>query len=249
MPQEPSNDKGQSRVNIIGAVKTYLGFFVLLVLVVESVIGIIALNTQGQTQIVAIFCMLFVFLLLIAIVFFFAYKKDNILLRSFNESTTPAMQSMEDFCKQVSGYWWERIKPVDSSAISFVVIIPDWITYTVMMKGQSYNKDGQLTATWESVASCLKPSEKKIFYYWEGDNHSRSNEPYEGFGEISFNEFPGSVDSAMGFFSDTNMTNMKSTTKKTIEFQRSLKDEIQVMSGGNQKLKSELILKKLDGQG
>jgi hypothetical protein len=42
MPPKPLKQKSPDRVAIISAVKTYLGFFVLLVLVVEAALGALA---------------------------------------------------------------------------------------------------------------------------------------------------------------------------------------------------------------
>ena len=245
MPQKLAKQKSPDRVAIIAAVKTYLGFFVLVVLVVEAVLGALALKTQGQNQLVALYGMLFVIAALVAVVSFFAYRKPEALLRTAASHATPEMQSLQDFCSRISGHWWERIKPDEPSAISFVEIRPDSATSTVKMKGNAYSRDGKLAAVWESIASCINPSERKIFYYWEGRHPSRPNEPYEGFGEISFHDFSDRIDSGVGIFSDTNVTDMKSTTKKSVEFRRSAAPEIQVMQEGNDKFISEMVRKKL----
>ena len=75
MPSKPQKQKSPDRVAIISAVKTYLGFFVLIVLVVETVLSTLALKTQGQNQLIALYGMLFVIVVLIAVVSFFAYRK------------------------------------------------------------------------------------------------------------------------------------------------------------------------------
>ena len=64
MPTKSKKQKSPERVAIINAVKTYIGFFVLIVLVIESVLGAIALNTEGQNQLVALYGMLFIVLVL-----------------------------------------------------------------------------------------------------------------------------------------------------------------------------------------
>jgi hypothetical protein len=155
------------------------------------------------------------------------------------------MQLVQDFCAHISGHWWERLKPDKPFALSFVEIVPDAATHTVKMKGNVYNKKGEFSATWESVACCVNLSERKIFYYWQGRNPLHLNQPYEGFGEVSFHEFSGRIDSGVGFFSDTNLTDMKSTTKKSFEFRRSAASEIKVMEEGNDELISEMVRKKL----
>ena len=244
MTSEPSKQQNTDRVAIIGAVKTYLGFFVLIVLVVEAVLGALALRTQGQNQLVALYGMLFVFAALIAVVSFFAYLKPDALLRSIQD-----VQSLQDFSNRISGHWWERINPDEPSAISFVEIRPDPATSAVKMKGNAYSKGGELAAIWESVASCINPSERKLFYYWKGWHPSRPNEPYEGFGEVSFHDSTGRMDSGVGFFSDTNLTDMKSTTKKSLKFRRCEGVDVQVMQEGCDKSISEMVRNKLAGGG
>ncbi|MEW5769655.1 MAG: hypothetical protein AB1831_04755 [Pseudomonadota bacterium] len=241
MPDKPSPQGDSGRATIIGAVKTYLGFFALVVLVVESGLGALALKTQGLNQLVAIFGMLSVIAALIAVVSFFAYRKPDALLRSVAAHAAPDKQSLEDYCGRISGYWWERIKPDEPSALSFVEIYPDSATSTVKMKGSAYARDGVLAAMWESVASCVNMGEKKVFYYWKGWHPARPTEPYEGFGEISFYESENEISSSVGFFSDTNVTDMKSTTKKSAEFRRATQQEIQVMREGDGNRISDLL--------
>ena len=245
MPAKPPKQKRSDRVAIISAVKTYLGFFVLVVLVVEAVLGALALKTQGGNQLVALYGMLFVIVTLIVVVSFFAYRKPEALLRTVAATMSSDAQSTHDFCKRILGHWWERIVPDEPSAISFVEIRPDVATSTVKMKGNAYTKAGVLAANWESVATCINAGERKIFYYWKGLHPARAKEPFEGFGEISFREFSNRIDSGDGVFSDTNVVDMKSTTKKSVEFRRSAASDIQVMQEGNDKLIAELVREKL----
>lgn len=224
---EPEKEEPSDRVAVIGAVKTYLGFFVLVVLVVEAVLGALALNSEGENQLAAIYGMLAVIAALIVIVSFFAYRKPEALLRS-----APAeMPSARDFRARITGHWWERITPDAPSAISLVEIRPDPATGAVKMKGTAYARSGELAANWESIASCLNPAERKVFFYWKGLHPARPNEPFEGFGEISFHESPGLIERGDGMFSDTNLTDMKSTTRKSIEVRRATADEVQTMQG------------------
>lgn len=245
MPAQPTQPKSHERVDIIGAVKTYLGFFVLVVLVVEAVLGALALNSQGPNQLVAMYGMLFVILLLVAIVSFFAYRKPHALLHTAGDGELAAEHPSHVFCSRIAGHWWERITPHTTSAISFVDMRLDPATGTVKMKGLSYDKDGRPEATWESIASCINPGEGKVFFYWQGRHPARPAEPYEGFGEVSFHEFSGKLDSGVGLFSDTNMTDLSSTTKKSIEFRRSTEAETRVMLEGDGKRIVELVTKKL----
>lgn len=242
--QVPKPD-GPDRVALISAVKTYLGFFVLVVLVVEAALGALAVRTQGQNQLVAMYGMLFVILTLVAIVAFFAYKKPQALLRSVAADVPSESGALQDFCRSITGQWWQRIIPDESSAIAFLEIRLNPTTNTIRMSGRAYSKSGEPAAFWESVASCINLSERKIFYYWKGWYSSRPNEPYEGFGEISFPDSSKQVDSGAGYFSDTNVTDMKSTTRKSFEIRRSAGPEIQVMLADDREPIAALIRKKL----
>lgn len=245
MPVRAAKPKSSDRVAIIAAVKTYLGFFVLLVLVVETVLGALGLRTEGKNQLAALYGMLLVIAALIAVVSFFAYHKPETLLRTVGTPGTSKAQSLQELCRRIPGYWWERITPEDPSAISFLDIRPDRATSTVKMTGSAYAKDGAPAATWESSATCINPVERKLFYYWEGRHPSRPNEPYEGFEEFAFHEFFNRIDRGVGLFSDTNLTDMKTTTKKSVELRRSPPAEIRVMQEGSDKFIAEMIRKKL----
>ena len=250
VPANSPKEKSFDRVAIISSVKTYLAFFVLVVLVVESVLGTIALKAQDGVQLVALYGMLFVIVGLIVVVSLFAYFKPEALLRTFTATMSPEIRSTQEFCQQISGHWWERIHSEESrtsSAISFFEIRPDHTTNTVKMNGRAYTMDGMLWANWESVASCVNPNERKVFYYWKGLHPSRPNEPFEGFGEISFREFSNQIDSGDGVFSDTNIMDIRSTRKKSIALRRGSASEVQVMKEGNNDLVSEMVRNQLKG--
>ena len=202
---------------------------------------------QGEVQVIALYGMLFLVAALIIVVSLFAYLKPEALLRTFAADSSPEMQSVQEFCKRISGHWWERIFPGEPSAISFLEIRPDKVTNTVKMIGKAYTKDGELAANWESVASCIDPGGYKVFYYWKGLHPVRPKEPFEGLGEISFREFSGQLGGADGVFSDTNLTDMESTRKKSVEFKRSTGSKLQVMKEGNDAAISEMVRKKLKG--
>lgn len=236
--------KKSERVAVINAVKTYLGFFVLVVLIVEVVLGAVALKAQGINQMIALYGMLFVILVMVAVVSFFAYKKPDALLRTARQQIDAA-QPLQYFSNRIAGYWWEKITPNETSSISFVEIRLDAATGTVKMKGKGYNKAGEFSSVWESVASCVNPGERKVFYYWKGWHTSNPNEAYEGFGEISFDDST-TIERAVGFFSDTNLTDMKSTTKKSIEFRRCTEADIKIMLDGSNSSVVQLILQKMN---
>lgn len=245
MPSEPTREGEGDRLGIINAVKTYLGFFVLVVLVVEAVFGAIALKSTGSTQMLAMAAMLLVIGLLIVVVSFFAYRKPEALLRSIGGSADRDRQPLADFSKRIAGHWWEWITPGDVSALSLVQIRLDSANDSVKMQGRTYRPDGEISALWESVATCINWGESKVFYYWKGWYPLRPDQPYEGFGEISFQQSGEGFDHAVGFFSDTNLTDLKTTRKKSVEFRRCNDQERQMMQGEDRAAMLALIRQKL----
>ncbi len=246
--EKKEKPKTLERTAIISAVKTYLGFFVLIALIVEAALGGIALTVEAQNQAYVIFGMLFVIVALIAVVSLFAAFKPEVLLRRLGSTSTPEIKKLYDFCARVSGSWWEKITPVKSSALSFVELRADATTSSIKMKGRAYDRDGKLAAYWESVASCINPIERIMFYHWKGWHPARPNDPYEGFGEISFHESTKRFESGAGTFFDLNIKNMKSMTRKSVEFQRCVDTDIRVFHKGNEEEISEMVLKKLSGK-
>jgi hypothetical protein len=245
MPARQPKDQGSNRVALVSAVNTYLGFFVFVVLVMEAVFGGLALKTDGQIQLVALYSMGLIIAALIVVVALFAAFKPGALLQTAVGFATPEMESTQRFCTEICGKWWERIVPDDSSALSYVEIGPERATNTIKMKGRSYARDGKLWATWESIATCINPSERKVFYYWKGVRLATPKDPFEGFGEISFRKSSNQIQSGDGVFSDTNLTNIESTTKKFAEFARSTPGEERVMEGGDGDSIGKLIQAKI----
>lgn len=164
----------------------------------------------------------------------------------FGIRATPGGGQMAGFGNSICGGWWEQIKPDTPSALSYVEITPDTTSGTLKMKGDVYGPDGNRAAFWESEAVCIKASDAKLFYYWKGWHPDRANEPYEGFGEISFNSAEnGAINSGFGFFSDTNLTQIQSTTKKSVTLTRCKPDEVKVFQHDSDKEKQTLIMSKL----
>lgn len=242
----PESQPTDSRSSLIGAVKTYLGFFVLLALIMESVLGAVALKTVGQTQWLAVSGMLGVLVLLVLLVGAFAYFKPHALLQDAQQVSQPAANTpLQDFCARLEGYWWENIKQDEVSALSFLEIRADPSSGTVKLQGKAYDKQGQLAANWESVASCVNLPDRKLFYYWRGLHPSRPNEPYEGFGELSLESVDGRIDKGSGFFFDCKVTEMALTTRKSFTLQRASKKECTIMHGDDAEAVTALVRQQL----
>lgn len=234
--------KTSERTEIIQAVKNPINFFVLvLLLLVEVGLGSLAVRAKGENQLIVSYGILVIIMALIVVVSLLAWKRPSALLGEGAEITTD-LSKLRDFCKGISGEWWERIRPDTPSALSWVEITPHLGKTTVRLTGQSYGLDGSLAATWESVASCVNPDERKVFYQWRGLHPLRPQEPYEGFGEIDFAE---SLDRGSGAFLDTNLVNLASTTRKSVVFVRSAKAETEIVNKGDTGAIADLVRKKL----
>jgi hypothetical protein len=155
-------------------------------------------------------------------------------------------QAVRGFCDRIAGHWWERIYPDNSSALSFLQMEPDLTTNTIRMTGRAFDLHGALVAMWNTEAACVNRDQKKVFYYWKGRHPQNPNDPYEGIGEIKFFELHGAINTGSGFFSDTNLIDLTTTTKKSVEFRRSTdQEEAKVMYGSDNDQISSLVLKKL----
>lgn len=153
-------------------------------------------------------------------------------------------------CSRITGTWWERIRPDDSSALSFVTIEPDAATGTVRLGGRAYNRQGRKIANWGSVAACIDESRNKVFYYWTGHIITTTGaEEYAGFAELNFEAGGGAWSRASGFFSDTNLRDMKRTTRKSVELYRSDADDVRIMGGSSASAIGKLIRARLDSLG
>ncbi len=74
-----SRTNGQSRVNIIRAVQTPLGFFTLLVLVAEVILGLLAGKASGSDFTILVVSMVSLLFLLVLIVAYIAYRNPDAL--------------------------------------------------------------------------------------------------------------------------------------------------------------------------
>ena len=233
---EPGKQNSSGLIAIIGATNNYFKFLVLLILIVQAVLGFVALHGQGQSQLIALYSFIFFVVLMVAVICFFAYYKPNAL-------TSASLQQLQDFCERVSGHWWELVLPDESSAISFVTVFAEASTNTLIMSGTSYDRRGVRVAKWETTASCIYLPKDKVFYYWEGWRASHPDEKYEGFGEITFDHSPGRIDRGSGMFSDANLRDLKDAARRRTIFKRCTKDEAKTVHDGDTKTIADLIQK------
>ena len=113
------------------------------------------------------------------------------------------------------------------------------------MSGRAYDPNGNLVAVWESAASCIYLKRNKLYYYWQGWWPQTPTESHEGFGEISFHDTTDRFDTGVGVFYDTNLTDVKSTTKKSSDYRRCTQQEVDVMQGTDKAAIGALLQTKL----
>jgi hypothetical protein len=205
-------------------------------LIVEGALGGLAASTQGQTQLVALYGLVFIVVALIVVVSLLAYWKPDALV-----GTSPAMRQVHEFCGLIVGDWWQKLTPEKLAALSFVEIRVDSSTGTIKMAGRAYGRNGKLAANWETEASCIRAGEAKVFYYWKGHLPLQPNKRYEGFGELTFHESNGQLNRGDGLFSDTSLTDLKSTTMKSALLRRCTEQESRVLLTGDNRQIGELI--------
>lgn len=85
---DASNHSDDSRVNIIQSVRSPLGFFVLVVLVVEALFGVLSTLSSGQDRTLLIIGMLALVFLLVIIVAVFTARRPGDLLGNFRDKET-----------------------------------------------------------------------------------------------------------------------------------------------------------------
>jgi hypothetical protein len=232
MPPDPI--RTPPRTSVIAAVKTYLGFFVLVVLVVELALGTLAATTEGTVQLLALGGMLFVISGLVAIVSFFAYRRPEVLLRSLSQpgASNPTVEDdrFARFRSQICGYWWDQLEPPDPHRLGVAHIFSDPESPWVRFEGTAYDPEGHVLANWESVATCLNVTERKLFYYWRGNKPLVPGGRFEGFGEISFQGTGDTLHSAKSMFSDANLAQAGQIVMKQARLWRVSEEEAETLS-------------------
>lgn len=150
-----------------------------------------------------------------------------------------------NFCSKITGYWWERIRPDKTSALSFVNIHYDKEMLMLKMKGRSFDESGEYTAHWETKSASIHLKEQKVVYYWQGWFPSKPSEPFEGVGEITFYGLQNVFTEGNGIFSNINVADIKSIVKSSFELSRSNSEEEVIMYSKDKEKIAQLIKKKI----
>lgn len=157
-----------------------------------------------------------------------------------------AFNKQNQFCKKVTGYWWERIKPDSKSALSFVHIEFDETILMLKLKGRTYDINGNYSAHWESKSAGIQINERKTFYQWEGWFTASPSEPIEGFGEIFFSANEDAFMEANGIFSNISIVDLKSIHKSSFDLRRASENEIATMHSKDKQKIGDAVANKMD---
>lgn len=100
-------NKSENRINIIGAVKTPLGFFTLCVLIMEGGLGSLVFNLKGENQTYALFGMIGCLVFLILVVAIIGLLRPEVLEYKHIEQDLVKKQSHDitESIKEIRGYF------------------------------------------------------------------------------------------------------------------------------------------------
>jgi len=241
------------RVNIIKTVTTPLGFFVLIVLVVEVIFGAVAGSSVGLAAAITVTGMLLVILSLIAVVTYLAYSRPEALFGTRPPADAVVRQQLHSFCQHVAGHWWTF--GADPDSVGFATIEPDETTSTLIVSGRTYAQDGKLVARWNTTASSISLKRKMLDYIWQGQHYDWDEQPswmtsewYDGYGEISFHDSTDRFDTGIGRFFDKSLTDVTSIIRKQSTWERCSEEEVGVMQRSDKQGIGRLVQKKLKGR-
>jgi hypothetical protein len=214
-----------ARAALVGAVKTYLGFLVLLLLVAEATLGAAGLSAKDpRNQALALQLMVVLLVGLAAVVTVVALKRPDVLMRTLG-SEGAAEAERQRFLDQLYGEWAERVDGEGATALSVMEIRPDGVARSLVMSGTGYDSAGGESSFWKTIAIGINVGERKVLYYWEGTPLPVPVPKLEGYGEITFYG-TGSVLEGRGWFSDANLGDPGSKiAKKGTFLQRLTADE------------------------
>ena len=156
-----------------------------------------------------------------------------------------------EFAERVVGCWWSY-QDWDSNSLGAVDLSHDPAAGGIKVRGSAYGLDGKRTAKWDSVATCLHLDAQKVHYYWEGWMPAAKNtgrRDFTGFGELAFHGSGGPIRTAVGVFSERNLSDITRTKLKSTEYRRCTKTEAAILSNGDPERIGALIRKKLKSGG
>lgn len=148
------------------------------------------------------------------------------------------------FCKDISGYWWERIlSKKNPSLISYMNIEYNEEKMMLEIKGDSYDADGQFIADWSSKTTSVNLNDSKLYYNWTG-SFTEIDPEFMGIGEIQFDKknypFIGK-----GRFSNVSEADINNQTFNSFNLYKANAEEIKIMELNDRSRKAALVKKKI----
>lgn len=167
----------------------------------------------------------------------------------------PSPESIEErrrvrqFCDRVKGAWWQRKVVEGVASLSFSRFVPHEATHTLRISGDSYDATGKSRAHFESTAVGIRAEGNSVLYSWQGSHPvSHPGEPFEGFGEMTFEDSTGPFTRGRGHFADIQLTRRKNVVWKSTELRRvTRKSDIRTMTQGGAKARAALLGRTLAG--
>lgn len=135
-------------------------------------------------------------------------KRQMVELGARCKPTPAARRSQEalwQFSSRFAGTWWERMRrgEDDKSALSYLTVSVDEVTYTPKIEGKVYGLAGERLADWWTVTTGVVLGNKpRVFYRWEGEHQDAHGQRYGGHGVIHLDD--DRLSSGEGHYYDTN---------------------------------------------
>ncbi len=245
------NKNSDSRTALIRVIKTPLSFFVLIALIVEVILGALAVNTTGAIQEKSLFGMIALLIILILVVLVLTITKPQALLGKL-----PMLNYKSELSSKIEGYWWQYVQNTDEGPVlSILKIYQSQVSSQLKIEGRAWTIEGKNKVDYKSRAIALDEENKTLFYYWKGNHPKESSVPeYFGAGVIMFEESDTKkIINASGWYSATLLKECDKTLKKGTEYLRATEGDVKIIYGKNQDTIADKIseqinrLKKMQG--
>lgn len=145
-------------------------------------------------------------------------------------SALASWESSRIFSRRIAGCWWSH-RNWDRNTLGFVQISIDPALALPQVVGDAFRRDGSPAAHWESIACCVLPKDRKLYYYFNGHEIRPKGrvEGYDGFCEYTFDENAVSLESGTGVFSDRNLANAWELNRRSTRLQRCADGQPEIM--------------------
>src|ERR1043165_7383427 len=145
---------------------------------------------------------------------------------------------------QIKGAWWQTVVNSEiGSVLSLMKITHGEDNRGWKVTGEAWNREGKKLAEYWSRATAFDTRDKKLFYYWEGEYPEDATiRKLVGVGEITFKEEQGgSINSARGWFSETDLNQVNDTARKLTRYSRAVQKDLDIMKEENRSEMQKLI--------